>query len=156
MGAARTGLEVMHPRQRRHHVPSSLGLPPRIDDRASAFAHMLIVPIPGLRVDRFPDGAQQFQIARSYFSTYSGPLPISAADRGWCGIELIDLVLFADRPEPASVRIGRDALEHERGRAIGQWPIDNVAVTGDPAHIRRAPEDVPIVVIERHLMGQRA
>jgi hypothetical protein len=70
------------------------------------------------------------------------------ADGRWRGVEDVDLVLVAPRPRNGPARIGRHAFEHQRGRAIGERPIDDVAVAGDPAHIGRAPVDVAVVIIE--------
>jgi hypothetical protein len=60
--------------QRRHHDAAGFGLPPGIDDRAAALADTRSVPLPGFRVDRFADGAQQFQDDRSCFS---GPFALA-------------------------------------------------------------------------------
>ena len=77
------------------------------------------------------------------------------ADGGGRGVEDVDLVLLADRPEAAGVRPGRHALEHQRGGAVGQRPVDDVAVAGHPADVRGAPVDVAVVVVEDVLVGHR-
>ena len=57
-------------------------------------------------------------------------------------------MLLADLPEAAGVGPGRHALEHQRGGAVGEGSVDDVAVAGDPAHVRGAPVDVALVVVE--------
>ena len=51
--------------------------------------------------------------------------------------------------------IVRHALEHQRGRAVGERPVDDVAVAGHPADIGRAPVDVAVVIVEDVLMRHR-
>ena len=55
-------------------------------------------------------------------------------------------------PEARGVGVVRHALEHQRGGAIGERTIDDIGVAGDPAHIRRAPIDVAVVIVEDILM----
>ena len=77
------------------------------------------------------------------------------ADRGGGGVEDVDLVLGADLPEAAGIGVGRHALEHHRGRPVGEGPVDDVAVAGDPADIGGAPVDVALVVVEDVFVGHR-
>src|SRR5690606_35167672 len=46
---------------RRDHDAAGLGLPPGVDDRTLAVADHVVVPAPGLGVDRLADAAQQAQ-----------------------------------------------------------------------------------------------
>mmetsp|Transcript_27214 Transcript_27214/g.49756 ORF Transcript_27214/g.49756 Transcript_27214/m.49756 type:complete len:380 (-) Transcript_27214:71-1210(-) len=75
------------------------------------------------------------------------------ADRGGSGVELRHFVLFADLPEAAGVGIGGHAFEHERRGPVGKRAVNDIAVAGDPAHIRSAPEHVPILVIKDNFVG---
>ena len=53
------------------------------------------------------------------------------------------LVLGDDAPEGAGVgRADRLALVEDRGRAVDQRPVDDVAVADHPAHVRGAPPDL--------------
>ncbi|MNE46801.1 hypothetical protein D3C80_1411610 [compost metagenome] len=63
-------------------------------------------------------------------------------------------MLVDNLPETRGVRVIRDPFEHQADSAIGQRSIDDVAVAGNPADIRRAPEHFPIAVIEDMLEGQ--
>src|SRR5207249_3262842 len=64
-------------------------------------------------------------------------------------------VLLDDRPPAVLVgEVGR-ALVHHAGRAVREWSEDDVAVTGDPADVRRAPVHVVVLHIEYELVGRR-
>jgi len=58
-------------------------------------------------------------------------------------------------PEARGVWVVGDAFEHQRNRAVGQRPVDDVTVTGDPSNVCRAPEHLAVAVIEHHLEGHR-
>ncbi|MPL84631.1 hypothetical protein SDC9_30596 [bioreactor metagenome] len=151
----RARLRRRRARQRGQHVAAGLGLPEGVDDRATALADVLVIPDPGLGVDRLADRAQNLDRAEVVLVDPFGALPHQRADRRRRGVELVDLVLLAHRPEPAGIGIGRHALEHHRRRAIRQRAIDDVAVAGDPAHIRGAPEYVAVMIVEGVLMRHR-
>ncbi|MNP03721.1 hypothetical protein D3C76_956150 [compost metagenome] len=53
--------------QRAEHDAAGLGLPPGIDDRAALFADDIEVPLPGFRVDRLTDCAEQSQAGAGRF-----------------------------------------------------------------------------------------
>src|ERR1051326_5463276 len=76
------------------------------------------------------------------------------ANRGWCGVESIDSMAFDDVPEPIRLRPVRRAFIHQRGRAVRQWAINNIAVPGHPTDVRRAPINVLILEIENPLRRQ--
>ena len=57
-------------------------------------------------------------------------------------------MLLDHLPESPRIRRSWRALVHHRGCPIGQWAIHDVAVTGDPAHIRCAPVHVVVAEIE--------
>ncbi len=61
-------------------------------------------------------------------------------------------MLVADLPEARKIRVVRHPFEDQRRRAVGQWAVDDIAMTGDPAHVRRTPVDVAVVIVENVLM----
>ncbi len=77
------------------------------------------------------------------------------ADGGGGGVEDRHPVALDDRPPPVPARrVGAALVEHRRG-PVGQRPVDDVAVAGDPADVGRAPVDVGVgVVVEDVLVGE--
>src|SRR6202023_3167741 len=95
--------------QRRDHDRAGLGLPPGVDDRAATLADDLVVPEPGLGIDRLADRAQQ---AKRGEIVPVGPLgsPLDAgADRCWGAVEGGDAVALDELPPDALVRVVRGA-----------------------------------------------
>src|SRR5512133_3975634 len=72
-----------------------LGLPPGIDDRAAAIAHHAVIPLPGFRVDRLADGAEQAQCGARMPLHRLFALTHQRAERRRRGVEDRDLVLVA-------------------------------------------------------------
>ena len=68
-------------------------------------------------------------------------------------IELGDLQPFNHVPVAACIWIGRDRFEHDRGRAVGQRTVDDIAVAGDPADIGDTGKDVILPVVEDIAVG---
>src|SRR4051812_7386357 len=96
----RARLELGDPRQWRDQNATGLGLPPGIDNRAALVAHHPVVPFPGFRIDRLADAAEQSKtfsrglLHRAVATLHQG------ADRGWRGVEDVDVVFVDDVPEP--------------------------------------------------------
>ena len=151
----RAGLEGRGAGQGGQQVTAGLSLPPRVNDGAFPFADHVIVPVPGFGVDRLTDGAQHLERRQIAFLNKLVTLTHQRANGGGSGVELVHLVLFADLPEAAGIGVGRHAFEHDRGRAIGQRAVDDVAVAGDPTHVSGAPEDVAIMVVKDVFHGHR-
>ena len=134
-----------------HHA--RLRLPPGVHHGATSAADVLPVPYPGFRVDGLPHRAQQPQRRQVM------PLRVLLAPThkgaygGGGGVADGDSILGDDGPEPVPVRpIGR-ALIHHRRCAVCQGSVDDVAVAGDPADVRRAPVDVVLLQVEDPLGG---
>ena len=151
----RPGLEPGRPRQWRDENAAGLGLPPGVDDGAAAVANDAVIPFPSFRIDRLTNRAQKPKRGAARFLDRLFARPHQRANGGRRGVENIDLVLVDDLPEPADRGIVGNALEHEGRRAVGERPVDDVAVAGHPAHVGRAPIDVAVVIIEDILMGHR-
>ena len=149
----RAGLEVDRAGQRRDQDAAGLGLPPGVDDRATAVADDFVVPAPGLGIDRLADRAQQAQRLPRGLLHRLVAIAHQRADRGRRGVEDRDLVLVDHLPQTRHVRPGRQAFEQHRGGAVGQRAVDDVAVAGDPADVGGAPVDVVLAQVEHHLVG---
>ena len=58
-------------------------------------------------------------------------------------------------PETRGIGVIGHALEHQGNGAVGQRPIDDIAVAGDPAHVGGTPIDIAVVIVEDQLVGER-
>ena len=151
----RAGLELDRSGQRRDKNAASLGLPPRVDDRAAALADDPVIPLPSFGIDRLADRAEQAQRRAACLLHRLLARAHQRADRGRSGIEDVDLMLVDDFPEAAHRRIVRDAFEHQGRRAVGERAVDDVAVARDPTDVGGAPVDVALVIVEDILVGHR-
>ncbi len=64
-------------------------------------------------------------------------------------------MFVTDLPEAATVRVRGDSFEHQCRCTIGQWSVDNVGMTRDPAYISCTPVDVAILIVKHVLMCHR-
>ncbi len=138
----RAGLGGEEAGQRGDHDRAGLGLPPRVDDRAAAAADDLVVPQPGLRVDRLAHRPEQPQRRQVVLVRVLGAPLHAGADRGRRGVEDRDAVVLDELPPHVLVRVVGRPLPHHRRRPVGQRPVDDVGVAGHPADVGRAPVDV--------------
>src|SRR4051812_47116905 len=140
--AGRPRLHVLQPGQRGDEDRARLGLPPGVDNWAALAADHVVVPEPGLRVDRLSDRAEEAQAGEVVLLRMLDAPLHARADRRRGRVEDRDLVALDQVPPDVLVRVVRRALVHHRRAAVGQRPIDDVGVPGDPADVGRAPEDV--------------
>ncbi len=152
---AEPGLSGVTPGSGRHQDAAGLGLPPGVDDRAAAVAHHVVVPPPGVGVDRFADRAEDAQRPAGVLRDPLVAGPDQGADRGRRGVEDVDPEVVDDLPVAAGVGIDRHRLEHDGGGAVGERTVDDVGVAGDPADVGGAEVDVAGVVVEDQLVGHR-
>src|SRR3984893_13260932 len=89
----RARLETRRAGQGSDENAARFGLPPGVDDRATALAAHVVAPFPWLRVDRLADGAEQPQrLARGLLHRLVAGLH-QRADRRRGGVDDVDLVL---------------------------------------------------------------
>ena len=81
--------------------------------------------------------------------------PDERADRRRRGVEDRHAMALDDVPEAVRPGMRRHALVHERGRAVGEDPVDDIGVARDPAAVCRTPEGVFVLEIEDRLRGGR-
>ena len=110
----RAGLLVDGAGQRRDHDAAGLRLPPGVDDRAAAVADDAVIPLPGFRIDRLADRAEEPQrFPRGLLHVLLAGAH-QRADRGRRGVEDVDAVLVDHLPE---ARGGRDSSARPRTSA---------------------------------------
>ena len=74
-----------------------------------------------------------------------------------CGrgrVQDVDAELLNDLPETVGLGEVGHAFEHERRRSVRQRPVHEVGMTGDPAGVGRAPENVMLFEVEHVLRGE--
>ncbi len=123
-------------------APAGFGLPPVIDHR---HLQLRFRPFHRRRIGAFAGQEQRAEFRQIVFADECAVrifLP-DGAERGRRGEERDGLVLGDHAPERAGIRrADRLALVHDRGRAMDQRPIDDVAVADDPADVGAAPPDL--------------
>ena len=148
-GLARAArLHVVRTGKRGDHDPARLGLPPGVDDRRFAAADMIVIPAPGFGIDRLAHTTEQAERREIVLRDMARPFAHQGADRGGGGVEDVDPMLLAHRPEPVVIGVIRHPFEHQRGRPVQERTVNDIAVPGDPADIGGAPIDLARPVIE--------
>ena len=77
------------------------------------------------------------------------------ADRRRRAVQDRHAVAGDDLPPAVLVRRAGRALVEHAGRAVGERPVDDVAVAGDPAGVGGAPVDVVVLQVEDPAVGGR-
>ncbi len=151
----RTWLEVGCAGQRGDENAAGFRLPPCIDNRRPLVTNDVVIPFPGFRVDRLANRTEQAQRR----TRRAGDEFIAGAHQGADGrrrsVEDIDVMLVDDFPETSLIGEVGHTLEHQCRRAVGERAVDDIGVTCHPAHIRRAPVDVAVMIVEDILMRHR-
>ena len=119
--------------------PAGFGLPPVIDHR---HAQQLLRPFDRRRIATFAGEEQRAELREVVLlqQLTFGVLALDRAEGGRRGEQRHRLVLGDHAPEGAGIRrADRLSFVEDRGRAVDERPIDDVAVAHDPAHVRGAP-----------------
>ena len=123
-------------------APAGFGLPPVIDDR---HLQLRFRPFHRRRIGAFAGQKQRAEFRQIVFPDECA-VRILLADgaEGSRRREQRDGLVFSDHaPERAGIRrADRLALIHDRGGAMNQRPVDDVAVADDPADVGAAPPDL--------------
>src|SRR3990172_2491972 len=116
-------------------MTAGLCLPVGIDQRATAMADLVVIPHKCGWIDWLANRSKHAQAGEVMFLDPAVALFHKRPDSGRRGVENIDLVLVANIPEPAGIRIARYAFEHNAGSAGRKRAVDDIAVTGYAADI---------------------
>src|ERR1041385_896811 len=83
----RARFELGRARQRRDQDAAGLGLPPGVDDRTAAVADHTVIPLPGFRIDRLADRAEQPErgARRLFYRRGAAPPQRAGGGRGGVG-----------------------------------------------------------------------
>ncbi len=64
-------------------------------------------------------------------------------------------MLVTDLPKAARIGVIRHPFKHQRCGPVGQRPIDDIAVPGDPADVSRTPVDFTLLIVKNIFMRHR-
>ena len=123
-------------------APAGFGLPPMVDHR---HLQLLLGPFHRRRIGALAGQKQRAEFRQIVLPDEFavGVFLLDGAERGRRGEERHRLVLGDHPPERAGIRrADRLALIHDRGRAMKQRPVDDVAVADHPADVGAAPPDL--------------
>src|SRR3546814_9885070 len=113
-----------------------------------------MIPAPRLRIDGLTHRTEQTQAMAARAPHIIIAFTHQRTWRRWCCEERMDLMAVDHFPDTAGCRPVRHALKHQRCRAVGKRPIDNIAMASDPAHIGRTPVNLAPSVIKAPFMRQ--
>jgi hypothetical protein len=123
-----------------------------VDNVGVLLANDLVVPLPHLCGNGLTDRSKNSEVLHVVLDVLvAGALQQSERGRG--DVELCDVVLCADLPVSAEIGVCGSALEDDSGNTENERSVHDVGVTGDPAHVATAEEDVRVVDVEHVLAG---
>src|SRR6516164_11543700 len=128
-GPRATRFHWMNSRHRAAQESAIFRLPPGVDDGRPTLANDIIVPAPHRRLDGFAHRGHMFE-AVVVFRRLVGPGAAKRPDRCWRGVKDIDVEFLGDTPWTPCVGIGGKPFVDDRGGGEGQWPVDNIRMTG--------------------------
>ena len=82
------------------------------------------------------------------------PLHVSA-NCGRSRVKNCCFVFFDNLPDSVICREVRNSLVHNLGRAICQWPINDVAVASNPTNICGAPKNICLWLVIKRILERR-
>ena len=128
-------------RARGAHGRTGLGLPPGVDERRGAAAHVLTQPAPRLRVDGFAHRTEQTHGREVVLAGLRavGERTHEGANQGRRGVVVGHAVTFNDLKVAAVVRGVRGTLVNHLGDAVNQRTVNFVGVRGHPCEVGGAP-----------------
>src|SRR5262249_34894198 len=117
-------------------------------------ANDFVIPYPRFGIYRLADGAKQSQRTQIVFHwPFRSPFH-ECTNCSWRGVKNCYAIFLNNAPESIRLRKVWCAFIHEARRSVCQRTIDDIAVTCDPAHIRRAPENIFVTEIEHVFRSQ--
>ena len=153
------GCECRVVRARGAHGRAGLRLPPGVDERRGAAAHVLAQPAPRLWVDGLAHRAEQ---AHGREIVLAGLRAVrerthERTNQGRGGVVVGHAVAFDDLKVATVVRGVRGTLVNHLGHAVDQWTVNFVGVRGNPRQVGGAPVNGGLnlfrVVNSRQLVG---
>lgn len=103
---------------------------------------MIVVPVPSLRIHRFPDTAQDSEACQRIRLNMLCAKSTQQTDHGWCTIEVSQTMFVDSGPVSTGAWIRRRRFEDGSSYSIRQRPVDQVGMTGDPANVSHTAKPV--------------
>ena len=153
------GCERRVVRARGAHGRTGLRLPPGVDERRGAAAHVLAQPAPRLRVNGLAHRTEQ---AHGREIVLAGLRAVrerthERTNQGRRGVVVGHAVTLDDLKVATVVRGVRGTLVNHLGHAVDQWTVNFVGVRGHPCEVGGAPVNGGFyllgVVDRRQLVG---
>src|SRR6185503_18605630 len=142
-----------HNRSRRDHERAGLCLPPGVNDRQLIFANHAVIPLPGFRVDRLTDRAEQAQ-GRKIVLFGPGVTETHESTNGRRSrVEDRNPIALDALPPTIWLRIRRSTFEEEGCDSVEHGTIYQIRVPCDPAGVGGAPPTIIITYIEAIFEG---
>ena len=135
------GCERRVVRARGAHSRTGLRLPPGVDERRGAAAHVLTQPAPRLRVDGFAHRTEQTHGREVVLAGLRAVRERTheRADQGRGGVVVGHAVAFDDLKVAAVMRGVRGTLVNHLGDTVNQRTVNFVGVGGHPGEVGGAP-----------------
>src|SRR3546814_20950137 len=96
-----------------------------------------MIPAPRLRIDGLTHRTEETQAMATSAPHIIIAFTHQRTQRRWCCEERMDLMAVDHFPDTAGCRPVRTDLQHQRCRAVGKRPLDNIAMASDPAPLGR-------------------
>ena len=122
--------------------PAGFRLPPVIDDR---YVQAVFGPFEGIRIQPLPGQKKRLKIRQIviFHQLRFGVFALDGAKCRGCRKHDFDIMLRDHTPENAGIRRShRFTFEYNRGASFQQWPVNDVGVAHNPAHIRSRPINI--------------
>ena len=113
-------------REWRYNDGSCLSLPESVNDRTLSLADVVVVPMPGFRIDRLANGTQHSEGAEVVGLSVMLTEATEKTDGGGSGVEVGNLVLLDGLPVTGWSGVNWGGFEDGGGNTIEKWPVDDV------------------------------
>ena len=117
---------------------------------------MFVIPHPRFGINGLADGTEHTERRHVVFRGKFIAKAYERANGRGRGVEGIHFELLDNFPEASGVGISRHAFEHERGAAVAERSVNNVAVAGHPTNVSGAEINVVLVDIKNVFVREGA
>lgn len=113
-----------------------------IDDGGLVLSDMVIVPVPGLGIDRFTDGTQDTNGRQVVVVDMVNAKTTEETDGSRSRVKVSETMFFDGLPVTGRGGVYGSGLEEGGCDTISERTVDDIGMAGDPANISHAGEAV--------------